>query len=87
MRYAERVSLDLEHCANSVYHRWRPWCLQSLSMYRPVAPAHLTFVQLLVPRCSYLHLHIEPVREYFASFAPSTVDELWFEANGLPLKW
>eukprot|EP01122_Echinamoeba_exundans_P006983 TRINITY_DN2066_c0_g1_i1.p1 TRINITY_DN2066_c0_g1~~TRINITY_DN2066_c0_g1_i1.p1 ORF type:complete len:195 (-),score=21.36 TRINITY_DN2066_c0_g1_i1:372-956(-) len=40
------------------------------------------------PRCSYLTLASNPVKEFFASFAPAVTDELWFEGPaGIPLKW
>lgn len=41
----------------------------------------------LAPRGSYLTAIAGPVRDHFLASAPAVVDEIWFDYNGLPLKW
>jgi len=40
-----------------------------------------------VPRCSYLPLVTENVYKHFVDATPPKVDDIWFECNGIPLKW
>jgi len=42
---------------------------------------------LMLPRLSYLPLVTTEVRSHFLSSAPAREDEMWFEADGTPLKW
>lgn len=42
---------------------------------------------LLLPRCGYLPLAFEAVRRHYLASAPDRVDDLWFEADGVPLRW
>jgi len=41
----------------------------------------------LAPRGSYLTAIAGPVRDHFLVSAPAVVDEMWFDHNGIPLKW
>lgn len=43
--------------------------------------------QMLLPRMSYLPLVTAAVRTHFLPFAPAREDEMWFECDGVPLKW
>jgi len=40
----------------------------------------------MVPRMSYLLLCIGPLKDYFRSLLHN-IDEMWFESQGIPLKW
>eukprot|EP01083_Nonionella_stella_P306758 1075526_1 len=44
-------------------------------------------LHMLLPRMGYIHLCADEIRDHFLSATPSRADELWFEANGVPLKW
>ncbi|KDP35738.1 hypothetical protein JCGZ_10510 [Jatropha curcas] len=48
----------------------------------PPPPAHI-----LAPRVGYLPLLISLIKPHFASSLPPGVDTVWFDYNGLPLKW
>lgn len=44
--------------------------------------------QLLVPRLSYLTLVTDKVQRHFQrAISNESVDEMWFEYDGQPLKW
>lgn len=47
----------------------------------------LNVVHYLAPRGSYLTAIAGPVRDHFLVSAPAVVDEMWFDHNGIPLKW
>ena len=48
----------------------------------------LMFFQLLVPRLSYLTLVTDKVQRHFQrAISNESVDEMWFEYDGQPLKW
>ena len=48
----------------------------------------LVFFQLLVPRLSYLTLVTDKVQRHFQrAINNESVDEMWFEYDGQPLKW
>jgi autophagy-related protein 5 len=63
-----------------------PICFQMASSEVTALEKPLPYY-LNVPRLSYLTLVTAPVKEYFSSWAPATIDELWFDYNGIPLKW
>jgi hypothetical protein len=44
-------------------------------------------VQILAPRNSYLPLLETDIRDHFARVIPSNSDSIWFDYQGLPLKW
>ncbi|KAF3626533.1 Autophagy protein 5 [Capsicum annuum] len=48
----------------------------------PPAPA-----LILAPRIGYLPLLAPKIKPFFSSSLPPGVDTIWFEYNGLPLKW
>ncbi|KAH1081939.1 hypothetical protein J1N35_021700 [Gossypium stocksii] len=43
--------------------------------------------QILAPRIGYLPLLAPLIKPYFSSTLPPGVDTIWFDYNGLPLKW
>ncbi|XP_052877160.1 autophagy protein 5 isoform X2 [Gossypium arboreum] len=43
--------------------------------------------QILAPRIGYLPLLAPLIKPYFSSTLPPGVDTIWFDCNGLPLKW
>jgi hypothetical protein len=45
------------------------------------------FVQLLLPRLSYLYFFAEQIRSHFLIHSADREGELWFEFSGTPLKW
>lgn len=47
----------------------------------------LTREYYLAPRGSYLTAIAGPVRDHFLASAPAVVDEMWFDHNGIPMKW
>ncbi|RKO87966.1 autophagy protein Apg5-domain-containing protein, partial [Blyttiomyces helicus] len=53
------------------------------------APAEAHF--LLAPRCSYIPLLVQQVRQFFVDHAGLSFagddSEIWFESQGVPLKW
>ncbi|WCJ25125.1 Autophagy protein 5 [Euphorbia peplus] len=42
---------------------------------------------ILAPRIGYLPLLIPLIKPYFATALPPGIDTVWFDFNGLPLKW
>ncbi|KAG5620706.1 hypothetical protein H5410_005924 [Solanum commersonii] len=42
---------------------------------------------ILAPRIGYLPLLAQKVKPFFSNSLPPGVDTIWFEYNGLPLKW
>uniref|UniRef100_A0A0A0LA41 Autophagy protein ATG5 UblA domain-containing protein n=1 Tax=Cucumis sativus TaxID=3659 RepID=A0A0A0LA41_CUCSA len=42
---------------------------------------------VLAPRIGYLPLLASQIKPYFGSTLPPGVDTIWFEYQGLPLKW
>lgn len=49
---------------------------------------HDHIFQLLVPRLSYLTLVTDKVQRHFQrAISNESVDEMWFEYDGQPLKW
>jgi len=54
-----------------------------VTTYQPPLPLYTT-----IPRNSYLLLACGgPIKEHFMLSAPTVVDEMWFDFNGIPLKW
>ncbi len=43
--------------------------------------------QMLLPRMAYLPLATQAVREHFLPSAAALEDEMWFDYDGVPLKW
>ena len=44
-------------------------------------------LQILAPRNGYLPLLEVDIRDHFARVIPSNSDSIWFDYQGLPLKW
>lgn len=44
-------------------------------------------MQILAPRNGYLPLLETEIREHFARVIPANSDSVWFDYQGLPLKW
>ena len=47
-------------------------------------------LQVLAPRCSYLTLVTDAVQRHFVNSIPEppdTEDEIWFDYEGIPLRW
>lgn len=73
-----------------------PICITISSKDLP-SNADLTIIDsyyLQLPRISYLPLYLNQIRKYFldlvldeSSNAALNDDEIWFEFNGIPLKW
>ncbi|MCD7462461.1 autophagy protein 5 [Datura stramonium] len=42
---------------------------------------------ILAPRIGYLPLLAQKIKPFFSNSLPPGVDTIWFEYNGLPLKW
>lgn len=42
---------------------------------------------MLIPRMTFLPLVSKGVREHFFAYACEREDELWFDCNGMPVKW
>jgi len=53
-----------------------------VTTFQPPLPFYMT-----LPRVSYLPIVCGPVRDHFMLYAPSVIDEMWFDFNGIPLKW
>ena len=45
-------------------------------------------IQILAPRIGYLPLLIPQIKPHFSNaLPPGSPDTVWFDYNGLPLKW
>lgn len=64
------------------------FCLSvSLSFFFYLCFANSKPFQILAPRIGYLPLLAPLIKPYFSSTLPPGVDTIWFDYNGLPLKW
>lgn len=45
------------------------------------------WVQILAPRNGYLPLLADSIKPHFQSALPPGSDTIWFDYDGLPLKW
>ena len=62
--------------------------LSAIIVYVDYILFSLPFLQLLLPRVSYLTLVTDKVKKHFLKVVKAEdVEEMWFEYEGTPLKW